>query len=293
LRPPDGGVDLGTIVDGNALSRALREEAATHIADLVGSGHPQPSIAIVQTAGEEAAAVYTRRLQRLLAEAGVAVRLIELPSGATIDEARPLVEQLSTDPTVHAIQLQTPLGPGIPLAEVVQALDPTKDVDGIHPSNVGLLAQGRPVVVPATPAGGMEILIHHAVPISGARAIVVGRSTTVGRPMAFLLLQRDATVTICHTRTVELERIIGEADIVVAAAGRAGLVRARAIKTGAAVIDFGTNVVDGKMVGDVEPAAAERAGLFTPVPGGTGPVTVAMLLRNTLDLYRRAIGALP
>jgi methylenetetrahydrofolate dehydrogenase (NADP+)/methenyltetrahydrofolate cyclohydrolase len=282
--------DLGAIVDGNALSRTLREEAAAQIAELVRAGNPRPSIAIVQSVGEEAADVYTRRLQRLFSEAGVGVRVIELPAEATVDEARPVVDQLSADPAVHAVQLQTPLGPNIRLADVVDALDPTKDVDGVHPRNIGLLAQGRPAIVPATPAGGMEILIRHNVPISGARAVVVGRSTTVGRPMAFLLLQRDATVTICHTRTVSLEDIIGQADIVVAAAGQAGLVPARAIRLGAAVIDFGTNVVDGKMVGDVEPAAADRASLFTPVPGGTGPVTVAMLLRNTLDLYRRAIG---
>lgn len=282
---------LGTVVDGNALSRELRAEAAVCIADLVQAGNPQPSIAIVQATGEEAAGVYTRRLQRLLSEAGVAVRVIELASTAGLDEARPLIAQLSADPTLHAIQLQTPLGPHISLPDLIDALDPAKDVDGIHPQNVGLLAQGRPFVVPATPAGGMEILLRHAVPISGARAVVVGRSATVGRPMAFLLLQRDATVTICHTRTVDLPNVIREADIVVAAAGRAGLVSASAIREGAAVIDFGTNVVDGKMVGDVAPEAAERASLFTPVPGGTGPVTVAMLLRNTLDLYRRAIGA--
>lgn len=282
---------MGTVVDGNALARTLREEAAACIADLVAAGNPQPSIAIVEAAGEEAAGVYTRRLERLFSEAGVAVQVMDLPAGAGPAEVRPLVERLSADPGVYAIQLQTPLGPNIALADVVDVLDPAKDVDGVHPTNVGLLAQGRPAVVPATPAGGMEILLRHDVRISGARAVVVGRSTTVGRPMAFLLLQRDATVTICHTRTVDLESVISEGDIVVAAAGRAGLVPARAIRPGAAVIDFGTNVVDGKMVGDVEAEAVERAGLFTPVPGGTGPVTVAMLLRNTLDLYRRAIGA--
>jgi methylenetetrahydrofolate dehydrogenase (NADP+)/methenyltetrahydrofolate cyclohydrolase len=284
---------LATIVDGNALSRTLREEASARIADLIAAEHPQPSLAIVQAPDEEAAGMYTRRLQRLLTEAGVAVQVIDLPRGAGPAEVRPLIEQLSADDRVHAIQLQTPLGPNVALADVIGALDPAKDVDGIHPSNVGLLAQGRPTVIPATPAGGMEILTRYDVPISGARAVVVGRSTTVGRPMAFLLLQRDATVTICHTRTRDLPAVIEEADILIAAAGRAGLIPADAIRPGAAVVDFGANVVDGKMVGDVAPEAAERAGLFTPVPGGTGPVTVAMLLRNTLDLYRRAIGADP
>jgi len=283
---------VGTVVDGNALSRTLREETTAEIEQLVAGGHAQPRIAIVQAAGEEAAGIYTRRLQRLLTEAGVGVQVVDLPEGAAADEVRPLIEQLSADPGIHAIQLQTPLG-RVALADVVDVLDPAKDVDGIHPSNVGLLAQGRPSVVPATPAGGIEILLRYSVRLSGARAVVVGRSPTVGRPMAFMLLQRDATVTICHTRTTELELVIGEADIVVAAAGRAGLVPASAIRPGAAVVDFGTNVVDGKMVGDVEPAAADKASVFTPVPGGTGPVTVAMLLRNTVTVYRRAIGVDP
>ena len=221
------------------------------------------------------------------------VQVVELAAGAGPEEARPLIEQLSADPTIHAVQLQTPLGANTVLADVVDVLNPEKDVDGVHPWNVGLLAQGRPAVVPATPAGGIEILLRHNVSIAGARAVVVGRSTTVGRPMAFLLLQRDATVTICHTRTQELESLIREADIVVAAAGRAGLVPAAAVRPGAVVIDFGTNVIDGKMKGDVDPGAAEKASVFTPVPGGTGPVTVAMLLRNTVQLYRQAIGVSP
>ena len=282
---------MATLVDGNALSRALRDEAAKRIAGFVDAGHPPPSIAIVQVAGDEAAAVYTRRLERQLAEAGALVRVVDLPEGTDREETRRVVAELSADPSLHAIQLQTPLGPNVALADVVDALDPARDVDGIHPRNVGLLAQGRPWVVPATPAGGLEILLRHNVRLSGARAVVVGRSPTVGRPMAFMLLQRDATVTICHTRTVDLEGVIAEADIVVAAAGRAGLVPARAVRPGAVVVDFGTNFIGGKMVGDVDPAAADRAALFTPVPGGTGPVTVAMLLRNTIELYCHAIGA--
>jgi methylenetetrahydrofolate dehydrogenase (NADP+)/methenyltetrahydrofolate cyclohydrolase len=169
-------------------------------------------------------------------------------------------------------------------------LDPAKDLDGVHPQNLGLLAMARPGVVPATPLGGLEILLHHEVAISGARAVVVGRSNSVGKPMALLLLQRDATVSICHTRTRDMASMIAEAEILAVAAGRPGIVTADMVTPGAAIIDFGTNVVDGKLVGDVDPAAAERAGLFTPVPGGTGPMTTAMLVRNALELYRRATG---
>jgi methylenetetrahydrofolate dehydrogenase (NADP+)/methenyltetrahydrofolate cyclohydrolase len=170
------------------------------------------------------------------------------------------------------------------------ALDPAKDLDGVHPQNLGLLAMAQPSVVPATPLGGLEILLRYEVPISGARAVVVGRSNSVGKPMALLLLQRDATVSICHTRTRDMAHLTAEADILAVAAGRPGLVTANMIRAGAAVIDFGTNVVDGKLVGDVEPSAADRAGLFTPVPGGTGPMTTAMLLSNALTLYLHATG---
>jgi methylenetetrahydrofolate dehydrogenase (NADP+)/methenyltetrahydrofolate cyclohydrolase len=177
------------------------------------------------------------------------------------------------------------------LARLLEALDPTKDLDGIHPANAGLLAQGRPAVVPATPLGGLEILLRHQIEISGARAVVVGRSTPVGRPMALLLIQNDATVTVCHSRTRAMGDVTREADILAVAAGRAGLVTREMVRPGAAVIDFGVNVIEGKAVGDVAPDVAEIAGLFTPVPGGTGPLTTAMLLKNTLQLYSTAIGA--
>jgi methylenetetrahydrofolate dehydrogenase (NADP+)/methenyltetrahydrofolate cyclohydrolase len=200
------------------------------------------------------------------------------------------VRGLSSDPSIHGIQIQTPVPPQVPLAALLDALNPTKDVDGIHPTNAGLLAQGRPAVVPATPLGGLEVLLRHEVPISGARAVVVGRSTPVGRPMALLLIQRDATVTVCHTRTRDMGSVTRQAEILAVAAGRAGLVTADMVRPGAAVIDFGVNVVDGKPVGDVAPDVAEKANLFTPVPGGTGPLTTVMLLRNTLELYSRSLG---
>ncbi len=284
---------LATIVDGNALSREICAQVGEAFSAAAASSGVQPRLAIIQPAGDEAAAVYTRRLQKTFATAGVEVTIHDLTAKASRAEACELVATLSADAAVHAIQIQTPLPAPLQLADLLAVLDPTKDVDGIHPQNTGLLAQGRPGIAPATPLGGMEILDRYEVPITGARAVVVGRSPTVGRPMALLLLQRDATVTVCHSRTRDLGAVIGEAEIVAVAAGRAGLVTADMIRPGATVIDFGVNVVAGKLVGDVEPAAADRAGIFTPVPGGTGPVTNAMLLRNALTIYRRAIGETP
>jgi methylenetetrahydrofolate dehydrogenase (NADP+) / methenyltetrahydrofolate cyclohydrolase len=282
---------MGTIVDGNALAREIREGLAAEFARISASSGVPPRLAIFQFAGAAAAGQYTRRLRATFEEAGVGVDLHELPESASTAEAQELVKGLNADRALHAVQIQVPLPAHVPLPTLLEVLDPTKDVDGIHPHNAGLLAQGRPAIAPATPLGGLEILLRHNIEITGARAVVVGRSTQVGRPLALLLLQRDATVTICHTRTRNLGAVIQEADIVAVAAGRAGLVTAEMIRPGAAVVDFGTNFVGGKTVGDVDPAAADRASLFTPVPGGAGPVTTAMLLRNTLTLYQQAIGA--
>jgi len=221
---------------------------------------------------------------------GVEADVHQLEASVDLADVTGLLSKLNGSAEIHGIQIQTPLPPQLPLAQVVDALDPAKDLDGIHPHNLGLLAQGRAAIVPATPLGGLEILLRHEVAISGARAVVLGRSTAVGRPMALLLLARDATVTVCHTRTRDLASVTREADILAVAAGRPRLVTADMVKPGTTVIDFGINVEDGKPVGDVDPAAAERASLFTPVPGGTGPVTAAMLMRNTLALYERALG---
>ncbi len=284
---------MAIIVDGNALAREICEQVGQAFAETKARTGVIPRLAIVQPEGGEAAAVYTRRLQRTFATAGVEVAVHDLPAEAPFEYVRNLIAALSADAAVHAIQIQTPLPPHLALGDLLGALDPGKDVDGIHPYNTGLLAQGRPGIAPATPLGGMEILRRYEVPIAGARAVIVGRSPTVGRPMALLLVQNDATVTICHSRTRSLGEVVREVDIVAVAAGRPGLVTAEMIRPGAAVVDFGVNFSDGKIIGDVEPAAAERAGIFTPVPGGTGPVTNAMLLRNALTIYRRAIGETP
>ena len=278
------------IVDGNAILREIQQEAKETFAAVAADTGVPARVAIIQAGDDASASLYTRRLERNFEGAGVVVDVHELPFAASLITAIDLVQRLSADETIHGIQIQTPTPAHLPLSELVAALAPTKDLDGIHPMNAGLLAQGTPSVVPATPLGGMEILLRHQVPIEGARAVVVGRSPTVGRPMALLLLARHATVTICHTRTRDLPSITKDAEILACAAGRAGLIGAEMVRPGAAVIDFGVNVVDGGLAGDVAPEAAERAGLFTPVPGGTGPVTNGMLLKNALALYRRALG---
>lgn len=279
------------IVDGSALAREIRGQVQACLADLVARGGDAPRVAIVQVGGSAEGALYTRQLQRTFGRAGVDVDICPIPENASLGEAVRAVGELSRNPSIHGIQIQAPLPPNVPLPELAEALDPAKDLDGLHPANAGLLAQGRPWIIPATPLAGIEILLRYGVQMAGSRAVVVGRSTLVGRPMALLLLQHDATVTICHSRTRSLGAMVQEADILVVAAGRPGLIAADMIRPGAAVIDFGVNVMGDKIVGDVEPAAARRAGLFTPVPGGTGPVTTAMLLRNALILYQHALEA--
>ncbi len=280
---------MATIVDGNGLAREIRAEVSASLSELVSQGHPAPCVAIVQIGEDPSASMYTRRLQKSFGDAGVRVEVRQLNAAVSATDAAGAVADLSRDPSIHGIQLQTPVPQQVSLAALLDALDPAKDLDGIHPTNAGLLAQGRPAIVPATPLGGLEILLRHNIQIAGARAVVVGRSTPVGRPMALLLLQHDATVTVCHTKTRSLEAITAEADILAVAAGRAGMITDEMVRPGATVIDFGVSVVDGKAVGDVASSVAERAGLFTPVPGGTGPLTTAMLLRNMLQLYTSAL----
>ncbi|MBI4213459.1 MAG: bifunctional 5,10-methylenetetrahydrofolate dehydrogenase/5,10-methenyltetrahydrofolate cyclohydrolase [Chloroflexi bacterium] len=284
---------MTTIVDGNAILREIQESSRDTFAKVAADRGIPPRVAVIQAGDDPGASLYTRHLKRNFETAGVAVDVHKLPVDATLPEAQEAIGRLSADPAIHGIQIQTPTPEHLPLRELVGALDPEKDLDGIHPLNAGLLAQGTPSIVPATPLGGLEILLRHKVPIEGARAVVIGRSAIVGRPMALLLLARHATVTICHTRTRDLPHITREAEILACAAGRAGLVGLEMVRPGAAVIDFGLNVVDGTVLGDVAPEAAERAGLFTPVPGGTGPVTSAMLLKNALVLYQRALGVEP
>ncbi len=272
-----------TIIDGKATAGAVRAEVARCVAGLK-QRNLQPGLAVVLVGDDPASQVYVRNKDRAASEAGLAVRTLRLAADAKQAEVLAAVAELNADESVHGILVQLPLPPGLDETQVIEAIDPAKDVDGLHPRNVAALTMGRPGLVPCTPAGCVELLDRYEIPIEGRRAVIVGRSQLVGKPLAALLLARHGTVTICHSRTRDLAAVVGEADIVVAAVGVAGLVKGEWIRPGAAVLDVGINRNEaGKLVGDVETAAATiRAGAITPVPGGVGPMTVAMLLRNTV-----------
>ncbi|HWQ14187.1 MAG TPA: bifunctional 5,10-methylenetetrahydrofolate dehydrogenase/5,10-methenyltetrahydrofolate cyclohydrolase [Roseiflexaceae bacterium] len=272
------------ILDGRALAKTLREELRAEVRSFADTSGAPPALAVVRVTGDAASERYLRTIRKGCEELGIAFAAHELAPDAGQAALERLVRGLSADAAVNGVLLQVPLPPGLDAAAAIMQLDPRKDVDGVHPTNAGLLLQGLPGLAPNTPAGGMELLRRYNIPLAGRRAVVVGRSTIVGKPMALMLLQEHATVTVCHSRTRDLAEVVREADIVVAATGRAGLITGAMIKPGATVVDFGVNVLaDGTLVGDVDfAAAAAVAGAITPVPGGTGPVTTVMLLRNVL-----------
>jgi methylenetetrahydrofolate dehydrogenase (NADP+)/methenyltetrahydrofolate cyclohydrolase len=279
------------LLDGRALSRELRAEVAEALAAFRAAGGPQPHLAVVQVGDDPAATSYVRSIVRSCASADLACTVEPLPADAEPGAVLALIRGLSDDADVHGILIQAPLPPPLTLAEAAAAMDPRKDVDGAHPLNLGRLAQGRPSIAPCTPVGGIELLQRSGLPIAGQRAVVVGRGATVGRPLALLLLGLDATVTVCHSRTPDLGAVTREADLLAVATGRPDLVRGEMVKPGATVLDFGVNEVDGRLVGDVAfDAVSEIAGAITPVPGGTGPMTNAVLLRQVLDAARRLQG---
>jgi methylenetetrahydrofolate dehydrogenase (NADP+)/methenyltetrahydrofolate cyclohydrolase len=271
-----------TPMDGKALAERARAEVAEEVAAL---GRPV-GLATVLVGDNPASHVYVRRKREACAEAGIESFHHELHASTSEGELLALVGELNADDRVTGILVQLPLPDQIDEDRVIRAIDPAKDVDGFHPLNAGLLLQGNATLVPATPAGIMEILDAYEVQLQGARAVVIGRSNIVGKPVSLLLLQRHATVTICHSRTHDLGAISREADVLVAAIGKAGFVTSDMVKPGAAVIDVGINRVDDRLVGDVDAAVADVAGLMTPVPGGVGPMTIAALLRNTVRAAR-------
>jgi methylenetetrahydrofolate dehydrogenase (NADP+) / methenyltetrahydrofolate cyclohydrolase len=275
------------ILDGRAAARAMRQEIAQEVACWNRAQGASPTLAIVQVGGDPASERYVRAIERGLDAVGMGVCRHTLPADAATGELVALLQRLNVDTAVHGIIVQMPLPPQIE-PSALQALSPGKDVDGIHPLNAGLLLQGDAgALVPATPLGGLALLERHGVQIEGREAVVVGRSRIVGLPMAMLLLHRHATVTLCHSRTRDLEPITRRAEILVVAVGRPHLITPEMVRPGAAVVDFGINVVDGDMLGDVDPAVAQVAGYWTPMPGGTGPMTNVMLMRNTLQAARR------
>jgi methylenetetrahydrofolate dehydrogenase (NADP+) / methenyltetrahydrofolate cyclohydrolase len=280
-----------TIMDGRALAERIRAEVADEV-----KGFEAPlGLATVLVGDDAASDIYIRNKHKAAREAGIEALDHRLPQDASEEDVLGLVRELNEKDEIDAILVQLPLPKGIDENNVIRAVEPIKDVDGFHPFNAGQLYLGEPTHVPATPLGILALLDHYEVDLEGANAVVIGRSLIVGKPVAHLLLQRNATVTLCHSRTKDLADRARSADVLVVAAGRAGLVGADDVKQGAAVIDVGINRTETGIVGDVDPAAARRAGLMTPVPGGVGPMTIAMLLRSTVRAarYRRGLLAYP
>ena len=281
----------GQLIDGKAVAAKLRGEVATAAAAMRARGIA-PTLAVVLVGDDPASAVYVRSKTKAAREANVDVRDHKLPATTTQAELMALVKALNDDPVVDGILVQMPLPSQLDSDAVMRAIDPAKDVDGLHPMSLGYLAQGRPVFVPCTPKGCMRLLREVGAELTGARAVVLGRSLLVGKPISLLLQNANATVTMCHSKTRDLPGEVRRADIVVAAIGRPEMVRGDWIKDGAIVLDVGINRLDtGKLVGDVElTAAAQRARAITPVPGGVGPMTIACLLENTVEAAQRRRG---
>ena len=279
-----------TIMDGKALAARVREEVKAEVDELGGVG-----LATVLVGDDPASDVYIRAKHKASQEVGIDARDVRLPESASEAEVLETVAQLNTDDAVDGLLVQLPLPGGIDEAKVIRAVDPVKDVDGFHPVNAGQLYLGEPAHVGGTPLGIIALLEEYGVGLEGAEAVVLGRSAIVGKPVAHLLLQRHATVTICHSRTRDLAAETSRADVLVAAVGVAGIVRPEMVKEGACVIDVGITRTEEGLRGDVVPEVAERAGLLTPVPGGVGPMTVAMLLRSAVRAarYRRGELAFP
>lgn len=273
------------VIDGKQIAERTRAEHAERASELVRRTGIVPHLAAVLVGEDPASAVYVRNKQLACEKAGMKSTLHRLPATTTQDELMTLVAQLNADQDVHGILVQLPLPKGLDATQVLDTILPSKDVDGFHPENVGLMSQGRPRFLPCTPAGVMRMLQAAGVQTSGKHAVVIGRSDIVGKPMSVLLAQKgvDATVTLCHSRTPDIAAYTRQADIVVAAVGIPKFVKGDWVKPGAVVIDVGINRVDDKLVGDVDYAeAAKVASAITPVPGGVGPMTIAMLLGNTL-----------
>ena len=270
-----------TIISGKTIAATVRTEVAKRVGSLRERGIV-PKLAVVLVGDDPASAIYVRSKERAAAEVGVDTVDHRMPADTTEEQLLTLVDELNDESSIHGILVQLPLPKHIDEQKVLDRILAAKDVDGFHADNLGRLAQGRPRFVSATPKGCMRLLAESGVELRGARAVVVGRSPNVGKPMAMLLTNADATVTLCHSRSADLAGEVARADVVVAAVGRAGVVRGEWIKNGATVIDVGINRGDdGKLRGDVDfEAAAERAGAITPVPGGVGPMTIAALLEN-------------
>ena len=277
------------LIDGRQIAADIQRELRARIENRLAAGRRRPGLAVIMVGEDAASTIYVRNKRRACEEAGIRSVAYDLPADTTQEALDALISGLNDDPAIDGILVQLPLPGQLDARRVIEAIDPAKDVDGFHPYNIGRLAQRIPLLRPCTPLGVIQLLRRHEIPVRGQRAVVVGASNIVGRPMALELLLAGATTTICHRFTRDLASELGDADIVVVAVGKPELVKGAWIKPGAVVIDVGMNrLEDGRLCGDVEfKAATERAAWITPVPGGVGPMTVAMLLKNTLDAAER------
>ena len=286
----------GTILDGKAFSKEIRAEIAEEVATFKESGGPTPCLAAVLVGEDPASQVYVRNKEKACETAGMKSVLHRLPVETTTEQLLELVAELNGDSSIHGILIQLPLPDQIDETRVLDAVDPIKDVDAFHPENVGRIVQGRPRFLPCTPHGIQQLLVRNQIPIAGQNVTIIGRSEIVGKPMAIMFMQRgeggNATVTVCHSRTKDLPSVTRQADILVVAIGKAKFLTADMVKPGAVVIDVGINRTDDGLVGDVDfEAVKEVAGKITPVPGGVGPLTITMLLHNTLTAARLQAGS--
>jgi len=280
-----------TILDGKALAAEIRAEIGQQVAEFRAATGVVPCLAAVLVGDDPASQVYVRNKRQACERSGLVSRLHPLPATTSEADLLALIGQLNDDPAVHGVLVQLPLPKGIDETRILDAVNPIKDVDAFHPQNVGLIVQGRPRFLPCTPHGVQQLLLRHKIPIAGSHVVVLGRSEIVGKPMAIMLMQRnrggDATVTVCHSRTKDLPAMTRQADILIVAIGKAQFVTAEMVKPGAVVIDVGINRTEAGLVGDVDfEPVRQVAGQITPVPGGVGPLTIAMLLHNTLTAAR-------
>ena len=282
-----------TILDGKRLAQQIQAELTEQAAEFIENNSVDPTLAAVLVGDDPASEVYVRNKRNACEAVGIESRLHRLPANVPQDELLSLITKLNKakDEPIHGILIQLPLPPHIDTARILYAVSPLKDVDCFHPENVGRMVQGHPRFLPCTPSGIQQLLLRNNIEVAGRRVVVVGRSETVGKPLAIMLMNRgpgaDATVTVCHSRTIDLASVTREADILIAAAGKPRLITAEMVKPGATVIDVGIHRIDSKLCGDVDfESVKEVAGHITPVPGGVGPLTVTMLLENTLRAAR-------
>ena len=280
-----------TILDGKSLSEEMRAELAEQAAEFIQDSGIVPCLAAVLVGDDPASQIYVRNKQKACDRMGIESKLHRLPEDTSMEELLTVVNRLNRDDSVHGILVQLPLPEGLDETRILRAISPMKDVDALHPENVGLIVQNRPRFLPCTPSGVQQMLLRRNIPIAGSHVVVVGRSDIVGKPMGIMLMQRgrggDATVTVCHSRTKNLAEVCRTADILIVAIGRAKFITADMVKPGATVIDVGMNRTDEGLFGDVDfEAVKEVAGAITPVPGGVGLLTITMLLQNTLTAAR-------